>query len=178
MKILNLFFSATGNTAKVAQTITDTLQQAGHQVETAKITKDMDLDVLAYDFILVGSGVYEWLPGQPLIDLFTKLRRGYAEQGEIKPAAPRRAGKKVVVYCTYGGCHTGINEAIPAVKYMGQLFEHLGFDIVGEWYLVGEYHPDKYKEMSIRGRLGDIRGRPHEADLREVAEKVKGILQV
>ncbi|MBW1916719.1 MAG: flavodoxin family protein, partial [Deltaproteobacteria bacterium] len=74
MKILNLFFSATGNTAKVAQTITDTLQQAGHQVETAKITKDMDLDVLAYDFILVGSGVYEWLPGQPLIDLFTKLR--------------------------------------------------------------------------------------------------------
>lgn len=178
MKVLNLFFSATGNTAKVAQTISDSVRQAGHQLDSVKISQDLDLDLLAYDLIFVGSGVYEWLPGKPLIDLFTKLRRRYADQGEIQPAAPRRAGKKAVIYCTYGGCHTGVNEAIPAVKYMGQLFEHLGFDIVGEWYTVGEYHPEKYKDMSTRGRLGDIRGRPHEADLNEIAKKVKGIMLV
>ncbi|MDD3581841.1 MAG: flavodoxin domain-containing protein [Desulfobacca sp.] len=178
MKILNMFFSTTGNTAKVAQTISNTVQQAGHHIETVKVKKDLDLDLLSYDLIFVGSGIYEWLPGQPMISLFTKLRRQYAAQGEIKPSAPRRHGKKVVVYCTYGGCHTGPNEALPAVKFMGQLFDHLGFDIVGEWYTVGEYHPEIYKAMSSGGRLGDIRGRPHEGDLAEIAEKVKGILLV
>ena len=38
------------------------------------------------------------------------------------PEGNDRAGLrkgKTVIYCTYGGTHTGINEAIPAVKYMG-----------------------------------------------------------
>lgn|GEM_PF-4654280 len=43
---------------------------------------------------------------------------------------------------------------------------------------MGEYHPEIYKAMTIDGRLGDIRGLPHEEDLAEIAEKVKGILVV
>ena len=69
------------------------------------------------------------------------------------------------------------NEAVPAVKYMGQLFDHLGFDVLAEWYFVGEYH-GKLKKFSDFGRLGDIHGRPNEEDLRQVAQKVQGILQV
>ena len=71
-----------------------------------------------------------------------------------------------------------MNEAIPAVKYMGQLFDHLGFLVLDEWYVVGEYHPEKLKDFSANGRMGDITGRPNEADLRDIAEKVKGILLV
>ena len=82
-----------------------------------------------------------------------------------------------VVYCTFGGVHTGINEAIPAVKYLGQLFDHLGYTLMAEWYVVGEYKTEGSLDRSIKGRLGDIRGRPNETDLKEVAEKIKGILK-
>ena len=81
------------------------------------------------------------------------------------------------MYCTYGGVHTGINEATPTIKYLGQFFDHLGYTIVGEWYIIGEFKTKGSPDPSIDGRLGDIRGRPNEADLREVAEKVKGILK-
>jgi flavorubredoxin len=177
MNVLNLYFSTTGNTRRVAMRIAETVQQLGHRLETIEVTKDSETDILAYDFVFVGSGVYEWLPGKPLMRFFSKLRKQYADNGEIKPAAPRRAGKKAVVYCTYGGAHTGVNEAVPAVRYMGQLLDHLGYDVVAEWYLVGEYHPQKYQELSTTGRLGDIRGRPSEEDLREIAAKVTGILR-
>jgi hypothetical protein len=45
----------------------------------------------------------------------------------------------------------------------GQFFEHLGFTILGEWYVVGEFHGSE--EASTQGRLGDIRGRPTTEDL-------------
>jgi flavodoxin len=179
MNVLNLYFSSTGNTEKVARKIEETVQELGHKVNTLRITKkDMEIDILDYDFVFVGSGVYQQLPGKPLVELFRELIQAYIKKGEIKLASPRRPNAKTVVYCTYGGAHTGINEAIPAVKYMGQLLDHLGYTIVGEWYQVGEYKPEKYREHSIAGRLGDIRGRPNEEDFRDIVEKVKGVLRI
>jgi multimeric flavodoxin WrbA len=179
MKILNLYFSSTGNTEKVANLITETVQQLGHEIDTLKIAGDHDLDLLGYDVIFVGSGVYQWLPGKPMQEFITARLAHYAAAGEIKYASPRRPGKKVIVYCTYGGAHTGANEAIPAVKYLGQLFDHLGFEIVAEWYLIGQYPATgRMKDFSAAGRLGNITGRPNAADLAELAERVKGILRV
>ncbi|UCB50843.1 MAG: flavodoxin [Deltaproteobacteria bacterium] len=179
MNVLNLYFSSTGNTEKVALKIEETVQKLGHKVNTIKIAeKGTEMEILDYDFVFVGSGVYQQLPGKPLMELFRELLQAYVKKGEIKPGSPRRPNAKTVVYCTYGGAHTGINEAIPAVKYMGQLLDHLGYTIVGEWYVVGEYKPEKFRERSMDGRLGDIRGRPNEEDLRDVAEKVKGILHI
>jgi|LQYC01.1.fsa_nt_gi Flavodoxins len=178
MRILNLYFSSTGNTEKVAQKIADIVQGEGHQVELLKITEDIKVEFFDYDFIFAGSGVYEWLPGQPVMRVFSELRRKYVKAGKLKPASPRIPGKKAVVYCTYGGAHTGVNEAIPAVKYMAQLFDHLGFEILDEWYIVGEYVPEKFKDFNRSGRLGDIRGRPNADDLKAIAERVKGILKV
>jgi hypothetical protein len=177
-KVLNLYFSSTGNTEKVARKIQETARELGHRVETIKVTSaDVDVDVLKFDFVFVGSGVYGQLPGQSLIDLHRKLMHRYTERGAVKPASPRRPAANVVVYCTYGGVHTGINEAIPAVKFMGQLYDHLGYTIVGEWYVVGEYKTDRFHSRSTGGRLGDIRRRPNAQDLRDIAEKVKGIFQ-
>ncbi|MBA2882414.1 flavorubredoxin [Desulfosalsimonas propionicica] len=180
MKILHLYYTSTGNTRKVAETIDNTLQDAGHQVDSVKVDKNTqaDINVLDYDMVFAGSGVYEWLPGKSMQELFGRLRRQHAENGDIKPASPKRPGKSAVIYCTYGGVHTGINEAIPAVKYMGQLFDHLGFTILAEWYVPGQYVPEKMQKFSEAGRMGDIRGRPDASDLNEVAEKTKGILQV
>lgn len=179
MNVLNLYFSSTGNTEKVAQKIEKTGQELGHKVNTLRITnKDTKIEILDYDFVFLGSGVYQQLPGKPLMEFLRELFKAYVKKGEIKFASPRRPNAKTVVYCTYGGAHTGINEAIPAVKYMGQLLDHLGYTIVGEWYQIGEYKQEKYREHSIAGRLGDIRGRPNEEDLLDIAEKVKGVLRI
>jgi multimeric flavodoxin WrbA len=176
MKILNLYFSATGNTEKIAKCIENTLCEIGHEVETVKVTKDMDAEILEYDLVFIGSGVYTWMPGKPLIEFIEKQREKYRSD-EIKPASPRRAGKRAIIYCTFGGGHTGTSEAVPAVKYMGQLFDHLGYDILAEWFIVGEFH-GRLAYLSECGRLGNIKGRPNESDLLEIAEKVRGILRV
>lgn len=178
MKILNLYFSATGNTEKVAMRISETAEKEGHTVDTVKGTHDTAINFLDYDFVFIGSGVYFWLPGEPLMKLLKGHLKSFVEKGDIMPAAPKRAEKKAVIYCTYGGAHTGVNEAVPSVKYMEQLFDHLGFTTVGEWYVVGEYVPDNFKHMSVGGKLGDIRGKPNEQDLHEIAEKAKEILKV
>jgi hypothetical protein len=179
LKILNLYFSSTGNTAKVADRITQTVEKLGHQIDAMKVTGDMAMDLLAYDFIFVGSGVYQWLPGKGLQEFIQKRLSHYAESGGIKYASPRLPGKKAVVYCTYGGAHTGVNEAIPAVKFMGQLFDHLGFEIVSEWYVIGQYPSEgRFKDFSVMGRLGDTTGRPNDADLDDVAARVTGVLRV
>jgi hypothetical protein len=179
MKILNLYFSSTGNTGKVADRITATVEKLGYQIDAVKITGDSEIDLLSYDFIFVGSGVYQWLPGKGLQEFIAARLAHYAAAGEIKYASPRRANKKVVIYCTYGGAHTGVNEAVPAVKFMGQLFDHLGFEVVAEWYYIGRY-PDqgRMKEYSTLGRLGDITGRPNDADLADVAARITGVLRV
>jgi hypothetical protein len=179
MNVLNLYFSTTGNTEKVALKIEETVQDLGHKINTLKITgKDTEVEILDYQFVFVGSGVYQQLPGKPLMELFRELLQAYVKRGKIRSSAPRRPHSKTVVYCTYGGAHTGVNEAIPAVKYMGQLLDHLGYTIVGEWYVVGEYKTERLRDRSMDGRLGDIRGRPNEEDLRQVAEKVTGILRI
>jgi flavorubredoxin len=178
MKVLNLYFSATGNTEKIAKQIEKTLGEQGMEVDSLKVGKEViEPDILSYDLVFAGSGVYHWLPGKPMIGFFEKLLDKYVRDGEIKPASPRRQGKRAVVYCSYGGVHTGVREAIPAVKFLGQLFDHLGYEVLDEWYFVGEYN-GKMRPMSVKGRLGNIEGRPNEADFREVSEKVIGILRV
>lgn len=177
-KVLNLYFSSTGNTEKVARRIHETVRELGYSVKTMKVSsEDVEVDVLQFDFVFVGSGVYGQLPGRPLMELHRRLLQRYNERGEVKPASPRRQSTYVVVYCTYGGVHTGINEAIPAVKFMGQLYDHLGYTIAGEWYVTGEYKTDGFRSRSTGGRLGDIRGRPNAQDLSEIAEKVKGVFK-
>ncbi len=106
------------NTIKVAEKISRTLKDLGHQVDDVPVSRETEVDVLAYDRVFTGSGVYTWLPGRPMQRLIERLREGYAGKGLIKPGAPR-IGKGAIIYCTYGGAHTGVNEAIPAVKYMG-----------------------------------------------------------
>ena len=94
MKVLNLYFSTTGNTEKMAKQIEKAAKDAGHEVETIKITKNAEVDILAYDFVFVGSGVYTWLPGKPMMEFLGHTRERYGQLGEIKPSSPRRVGKK------------------------------------------------------------------------------------
>jgi hypothetical protein len=167
LKTLVLYWSATGNTRKVAEAIHKGLERAGITPVLMKINEAKNEDLYKYDLVFIGSPSYQWLPPEPVQKYLNEKMKYHREMGHIKPCAPKIPGKCAVIF---SGPHTGINEAIPAVKYLGQLFEHIGFNIVGEWYIVGEFH--KHEDFSISGKLGDIRGKPTEQELLKIENDV------
>lgn len=178
LKALILYWSATGNTEKVAFAIRKGLEKEKVKPTVKKFAEAAEEDLLSYDLIFAGAPSYSALPPEPVRLFISEKHKFYMERGDIKLGAPKIPGKTTFVFCTYSGPHIGINEAIPATKYMAQFFEHLGFEIAGEWHIVGEFHGRP--EFSTKGRLGDIRGRPNEQDLAKVendtSESVRSIL--
>ena len=171
MDAIIIYWSKTGNTEKVALAIQEGLQEAGANCLLKKVEDAGEVDFYAFDLVCIGFPSYQWSPAQPMDKFLNDKFAHYRKQGHVKKGAPPVPGKSALIFCTYSGPHTGIREAIPAGLYAGQFFEHLGFTIVDEWYIVGEFHGRE--EESTQGRLGDIRGRPHEEDLRKVRQAAR-----
>jgi hypothetical protein len=127
-----------------------------------------DIDYFDYDLVCVGSPSIQWHPAKPIEDFLKSRLEYYRKQGKIKPSAPKVPGKNALVFVTYSGPHTGLDEATPAGKYMRQFFEHIGFTVIDEWYILSEYIGSL--ENSTQGKMGDIRGKPSEEDLRKIKE--------
>jgi flavodoxin len=163
-----IYWSSTGNTEKVANAIKEGLEKAGVNVTLKRATEADEIDFFDYNLVCVGAPSIRWHPPKQVTDFLIKKFDFYHKQQRIKTGAPKISGKHALIFCTYSGPHTGINEAIPAGKYMAQFFEHLGFTVVGEWYILSEFHGSL--ERSTKGRMGDIRGKPTEEEL----EKIKG----
>jgi flavodoxin len=174
-KTLIIYWSATGNTLKVADTIRDTLVRRGIDAKILKVADASSEELYDYDLVFLGAPSYSFQPPEPVIRFIKEKMKLHSEKGDIKPGAPQVPGKTAVVFCTYSGPHTGIREATPVGDYMEQFFEHLGFKVAGKWYTVGEFHGRE--DMSTRGRLGDIRGRPNEKDLGEIQNKVSDLIK-
>lgn len=174
MKMKNaliVYWSKTGNTEKVANAIRQGLEEANFQVTLKRPEDAGNIDFFDYDVVCVGSPSYNWLPPEPMNNFLKKKLDNYRQQGKVKPSAPKVPGKHALVFVTYSGPHTGVNEAIPAGKYIGQFFDHLGFTVLDEWYILSEFHGSV--ELSTKGRMGDIRGKPTPEDLSEIREKAK-----
>ena len=169
-----IYWSKTGNTQKVADTIEQTLSEANVEVHTTTPQDAGDLDWYDYDLVCLGFPSYSWQPPAPMDEYLKRSFIRYRKQKRIKVGAPLVPGKHALVFCTYSGPHTGIDEATPAVDYAGQYFAHLGFAVLGKWCIVGEFHGSL--ENSTLGRLGDIRGRPDEQDLEQVRQDTLEIL--
>lgn len=165
---LIVYWSQTGNTEKVAFAIKDGLESAGINVHIKKPEEAKEIDYFDYDLVCVGSPSIQWHPAKPMDDFLKNKLATYRKQGKIKPCAPKIPGKNALIFCTYSGPHTGLDEATPAGKYMSQFFEHLGFTVIGEWYLLSEFHGSE--ENSTQGRMGDIRGKPTREDLLKIKE--------
>ncbi len=173
-KALVLFWTKNGNTEKVARCIHDTLEKAGMDVSITRITKDLEVEYLEYNMIFLGAPVYENLSPKPVLAF---LRRNRRRDGvELLASAPEVPGVAGVPFCTYGGGHTGYNEAAPMLKHIGQYFEHEGIRVVDDIAVVGVF-PEADISYNTEGRFGDIRKRPDERDLEEVAGRVRGILR-
>jgi hypothetical protein len=176
MDAIIIYWSNTGNTEKVALAILEVLEEAGLNVTAKRVEDAGDIDYFAFDLVCIGFPSHQWHPPDPMDAFLNSKHRAYRSQGRVKVGAPKVAGKNALIFCTYSGPHTGIREAIPAGLYAGQFFEHLGFTVVGEWYVVGEFHGKEGN--STRGKLGDIRGRPGQQDLRKVKQDTIQVVEV
>jgi flavorubredoxin len=168
-----IYWSKTGNTEKVALAIKEGLEGAGLNVVMKRIEESEDVDFLEYDLVCIGSPTYQWHPPPPMEEFLKEKHNKYCNEDKIKLAAPRIPGKNGLVFCTYSGPHTGINDAIPAVKYISQFLEHLGFTILDEWYVLSEYRG--WKKGNMEGRMGDIRGKPSREDLLKIRNNAEQI---
>jgi hypothetical protein len=175
LQALVIYFSATGNTKKVADEICEALGEDQVAVTLRSVKDAAGEDLYSYDIVFLGSPSFSFLPAEPVLRFVKEKMAYHRDRGDIKPCAPEIPGKTAVVFVTYSGPHTGINEAIPVGKYLGQFFEHLGFKVSGEWYVVGEFHNNL--EHSTKGRLGDVRGRPNRQDLDKVRLNVKEMMR-
>jgi flavorubredoxin len=175
MEILVIYWSGTGNTRKVAYAIKEGFERAGAAVSLRTVEDAKNIDFLDFDLVCFGFPSHQWHPPKIVDSLLKGKHAEYRKRNKVRLAAPPIAGKRALIFCTYSGPHTGINEAIPAGKYVGQFFEHLGFRILDEWYVVGEFHGSD--ELSTQGRLGDIRGRPNETDLNKVMEDAERLFK-
>ncbi len=165
MKVLILYFSPNGSTKRVAEAICEGLAREGTEIVIKNILEAEDESYFDYDLVCLGFPSIHWhVP--PQMEKYLKGQFAkHTKAGLIVPGAPR-IGKDVLLFCTYCGTHTGIREAVPAVKYAGQFFEHVGFSVVDEIYVVGEF---KNNEPNNRyARLGDVTGQPDEASLEKV----------
>ncbi|MFP3974908.1 MAG: flavodoxin family protein [Dehalococcoidia bacterium] len=175
MDAVIVYWSKTGNTEKVALAIQEGLKDAGMSTSMYRVEEAGDIDFYAYDLVCIGFPSYQWSPPKPMDNFLNSTFSEYRKQGCIKWGAPGVPGKNALIFCTYSGPHTGIREAVPAALSAGQFFEHLGFTVVDEWYVVGEFHGSE--EASTMGRLGDIRGLPSQEDLRKVKSDATQIVK-
>ncbi|MGB9914832.1 MAG: flavodoxin family protein [Candidatus Bathyarchaeales archaeon] len=170
-KALIIYWSKTGNTEKVANAIKQGLEDAQVYVIMKRPEEAENIDYFDYDLICVGAPSYAWHPPEPMVNFLKNKFAVYRREGRIKPCAPKIPGKNALIFVTYSGPHTGIDEATPAGKYMGQFFAHLGFTILAEWYVLSEFHGSL--ENSTQGRMGDIRGKPTTEELLKIREETK-----
>ena len=175
LKALIVYYSATGNTKKVADVIHDGLLNDKVKSTLCTVQDAAGEEFYDYDLVFLGSPSIQFLPAEPVMRFIKDKMKLHMERGDIKLCAPKIPGKAAVVFCTYSGPHTGVNEAVTTGKYMAQFLEHLGFDVVDEWYIVGEFH--KWQEANTKGRLGDIRGRPNDQDLLKVRSDVSSLVR-
>lgn len=175
LKALIIYFSATGNTEKVADIVREALDEKKVKVKVLKVQDATGEELYDYDLVFLGTPSYSFLPAQPVMNFIKDKMKLHKERGDIKPCAPLIPGKYAAVFCTYSGPHTGIDEAIPVGKYMGQFFAHIGYEVAAEWYVIGEFHNNEVN--STMGRLGNIKGRPDRQDLAKVKSDVHSLLQ-
>ena len=168
-KALIVYYSTTGNTEKVALAINEGVKKAGLVPTLKKISEASDEDLYDYDLVCIGTPVIHGLPPHPVMKFILEKGTEYRKRNEVRINARRVPGKDALIFVTFSGPHVGVVEALPAGKYIQQSLAHMGFDVKGEWYIVGEFHG--WKDGSTRGKLGDIRGRPNAQDLAKIEEK-------
>jgi len=166
-----IYQSITGNTGKVAGSIHQGLLQGGIQAKISAIQEAEEEDFFEYDLVCFGAPSYNWHLPIAADEYLKKQFRRYIKERRVLPGAPKVSGKNALVFCTYSGPHTGIREAVPTGLYIGQFFEHFGFTVLDEWYILSEFIGSE--EHNTSGRMGNIKGLPDERELFRIKESAR-----
>jgi hypothetical protein len=175
MKVVVVYWSRTGNTEKVALAIKKGLTKENISLDFWKMEEAKDHSFLDYDLYCIGFPCYYWHTPEPVTKYLKEHHRKNIKAGLVKPRSPIIPGKHAVVFCTYSGPHTGLDEAIPAVKYTGQFFEHIGIPVAAEWCILSKLAGSE--EANLSGRMGDIRGKPTDQELEQITANTIKLLQ-
>ena len=176
-EVVIIYWSKTGNTEQVAKSIEAGAKQAGAEVTLLKTDEAEDIDWYDYDLVCLGVPSYHWHPPKSA-DRFLKDKfKEYRQADKVKLGAPKVEGKHALVFCTYSGPHTGLDEATPVGDYVAQFFAHLGFTVLDKWYVLCEFRAGGPDRVNLEGRLGDIRGLPTEEKLAEISQDTKEIVK-
>ena len=173
---LVVYFSPGGNTLKVAQSIEKGLVSRGVNTTVVSLNESDAIDLRDHDVVCLGAPAYNFSVPEPVLRYSkAQLRR---HRDSVHLGAPTRPGKWGIAFVTYGGPHTGIAEATPAGDHLAQMLAHLGRQVRGIWYTVGEFHGSDRTSTNTLGFLGDIRGRPNEHDLGVIEANAAGLAHV
>ncbi len=152
MKVGLIFFSTTGNTAKIAGAIEEKLDELGIKVESVNIISFYQrqgmINMKKYDFLIFGFPVYAWRT--------PKVVREWLKTLDGKK-------KKCSMFFTYGGISMGI-----AHHETKQTLEKQGFMVISSAEFPG-------KHTYNLGGWDLLENRPNEADIevaREYTEKL------
>ena len=175
-KAIVIYCSFTGNTKKMADHIAGGLREGGCDVTVLSVKDAENVDLLeGYDLACFGVPSINWSIPKPAADYLRKQFNDYIkEYGPIQPCTPVKPNRKALLFCTWSGPHTGMREAVPCMLSMEQYFQHLGFAIVDEWYVLSEFVGNIAN--STLGRMGDIRGLPTETELERITQQARNIV--
>jgi hypothetical protein len=172
-KSLTLYWSKNGNTEKVGRRIHDTLVKAGMDDTFLRMKKEVEVEYYDYNLVFIGAPVYANLPPKPV----TAFLQRHKKRGvEIEASAPEKPGIGAVIYCTYGGGHTGYSEAVPMLEYAKQFLVHEGIRVIDLWAIKGSF-PEADISYNRFGRTGVVVDRPNDQDLDDVGGMVMGLLR-
>jgi len=147
VKLLLCYFSATGNTAKVARVIGDEFRQLGVEVETRDITPQAErskkIDLEPYQGFVLGAPIFSWRAPRVVREWLRTLDGG---------------GKKCSTFFTYGGF-----QVPPTHASTKQILEEQGFVVVSSAEFLGAH------TFNLGGWKA-AEGRPDESDF-EVAKE-------
>ena len=87
------YWSQTGNTEQVAETIKETLEENNLNVAYKEVEEMEDDDFLEYYWVFLGTPSHQFLPPKPALKTLRSKLNNYADEGEIKLSAPKRPGK-------------------------------------------------------------------------------------
>ncbi len=175
MKAALVYWSKSGNTEKVANAIREGLLDENVDVTYWKLDEAEEHSFLDYDLYCIGFPSYSWHTPEPVTKFLKNHMIQNSKAGLVKPSSPRVPDKYALVFCTYSGPHTGVDEATPAVKYAGQFFEHIGVKVVAEWCVLCEFIG--WEDGNLCGRMGDIRGKPTEEELEQITQDTIKLIQ-
>jgi ferredoxin/flavodoxin len=150
MKLLLCYFSATGNTAKVAKAIGDEFGRLGVEMETRDITplseRQKAIDLEPYEAFVVGAPIHSWRAPRVVREWLRTL------DGR---------GKKCSMFFTYGGF-----QVPPTHASTKQILEEQGFVVVSSAEFLGAH------TFNLGGWRA-VEGRPDESDLEVAKEYAK-----